>query len=76
MKIWCLFAIENNYDQPDNNLVAWWQEKPGLECLLSFFDVDLSNTDAVVRVVHIWDGRVERLGNNDYRLREIEEGRV
>lgn len=22
MKIWCLFGVENNYDQPDNDLIA------------------------------------------------------
>ena len=25
---WALFSIENNYDQPDNNLVAIWKSKP------------------------------------------------
>jgi len=26
--IWVLFSIANEYDQPDNNLEAWWFFKP------------------------------------------------
>lgn len=26
--IWCLFHIDNNYDQPDNNLIAWFDTFP------------------------------------------------
>lgn len=28
MKIWCLFSIANDYDQPYSNLEAWWVKKP------------------------------------------------
>lgn len=26
--IWCLFSVDNNYDQPDHNLVTWWSKLP------------------------------------------------
>lgn len=28
--IWCLFSVDNNYDQPDHNLVTWWSTLPGV----------------------------------------------
>ena len=27
-EIWCLFSIECKYDQPPNNLIAWWENVP------------------------------------------------
>lgn len=29
MQIWALFSIDNNYDQPENNLVGFWEKRPG-----------------------------------------------
>ena len=31
MKIWILTQIANDYNQPENDLVAWWPEKPTKE---------------------------------------------
>ena len=28
MTIWILTRIANDYNQPENDLVAWWPEKP------------------------------------------------
>ena len=33
MKIWILTQIANDYNQPENDLVAWWPEKPSEEQL-------------------------------------------
>lgn len=76
--IWCLFSVENNYDQPPNNLEAWWKEKPSLESLLSFFNINFNDPDSVVKVVKIWDsvGEEQRIGNVDYRLVKVKEGKI
>jgi hypothetical protein len=73
--IWCLFSIDNNYNQPTNNLCIWWAEKPSLEILLQYFNVDIKNSEIVVSVVKIWSGQGDRLCNTDYRLNEIEENK-
>ena len=76
--IWCLFSEDYNYDQPPNNLEAWWKEKPSLEFLLSYFNVDLKDSDAVVKIVKIWDsvGVPQKINLTDYRLQRIKEGKV
>lgn len=79
MKIWCLFSVDCNYDQPDNNLVCWWQEKPSLETLFKALGVELGKDDVTtVNAVKIWTG--ERLqirpGDTEYRLEDVAEGRV
>ena len=78
--IWCLFSIENNYDQPDNNLEMWWSQKPSLEQLFGVFNISTdSPPDRVVAVVDLWrhtsaafmpDGP----SNARYRLQEVKEG--
>jgi hypothetical protein len=69
-KIWCLFSIANNYDQPDNNLIAWWSEKPSAEILSILLECSKS------LVTHLLDGSHERLGETIYRLQEVEEGKT
>jgi hypothetical protein len=34
-KIWCLFSVENHYDQPANNLVAAWADNPSIDALFT-----------------------------------------
>ena len=74
MKIWALFSVENNYDQPDNNLVAWWATKPTFEILSDALECPMNSDKNILAVVKIAQGAVERIGGTDYRLREIEEG--
>lgn len=80
MKIWCLFSVDCNYDQPDNNLVAWWQERPSIEKLANFLVVKLGqNDEETVNLVKIWGGGSEQLqsrGDTSYRLEEVAEGGV
>jgi hypothetical protein len=55
MKIWCLFSVDNNYDQPENNLVCWWQEKPSLETLFIILGIKMGENDEhTVQVVQVW----------------------
>ncbi len=76
-KIWCLFSVANDYDQPDNNLVRWWAEKPTIETLAKFLATPLASAqdDQIVAVVTIWGGKPARISANDtmYRLEEVAE---
>jgi hypothetical protein len=78
MKIWCLFSVDNNYDQPEHNLVCWWQQKPTLECLAEILVGGLgkAHDDQIVGVVGIWTGNDDRVPGDDtaYRLEEVNEG--
>ena len=75
-KIWVLFSIANEYDQPDNNLEAWWFFKPSFAELAKGVgikvDVKKGNSD----VGKILKGEEVRISWCDYRLREIKEGKV
>lgn len=76
--IWCLFSVENGYDQPDNNLVLWWSTRPSLEILVAFFAklMDEAFDEDIVKVVAIWQGHRTALypGGTGYRLEEVNEG--
>lgn len=76
MKIFCLFSVENNYDQPANNLVCWWREKPSIEALASALEMKFPAKDDedTLAVVKIWSGDGARIFNADYRLEEVSEG--
>jgi hypothetical protein len=77
--IWCLFSIENNYDQP-NNLVRWWATRPSLDVLAKFLakPLDKATDDEIIKVVEVWKGNSTTLGtgysNTRYRLEEVAEG--
>ena len=61
--IWCLFSVDNNYDQPDHNLVMFWHERPSIETVAKALGYNLAqaNDDTVVAVVDIWKGTGSRL---------------
>jgi hypothetical protein len=78
MKIWCLFSVDNNYDQPENNLVCWWQEKPSLETLFIILGIKMGENDEhTVQVVQVWTGKDIQAGFEQirYRLEQVEEGK-
>lgn len=56
--IWCLFSIANEHDQPDNNLVAWWAEKPTIDALARFMACPLEEaiSEDILRVAELWKG--------------------
>lgn len=77
-KIWCLFSIANNYDQPQNNLERWWSQKPSIEQLGKYMacPLDTADDEDVVKVVNLWQGQTVRFSHNDtdYRLEVVPEG--
>ncbi len=70
MTIWCLFGIFNQHYQPDNDLYAWWSKKPDSDEISKCFDAHFSQKD----IENVLDGESVRMGETDYRLREISEG--
>jgi len=79
MKIFALFSVDNNYDQPDHNLVAWWSEKPSIEELAKALGLTFPAThdQETLFIVKVWSGEAEQNWLNTlYILREIEEGIV
>lgn len=75
-KAWFLFSVDNNYDQPPNNMVCWWSEKPKLEEVARAVDLDFPNggDEAVLSVVNLWSGKEVRILDTDFRLEEVHEG--
>ena len=69
-----LFSVENEYDQPMNNLVCLWKEKPSLETLCKDIDWKFpadSDKDTLA-IVTLWQGKKEvRIDNVDYRLETV-----
>lgn len=78
MKIYCLFSIDNDYNQPPNNLVCFWKEKPSLERLGKILcnGFPAASDENTLKIVKIWQGESQRIGNTDYWLNEREEGRA
>lgn len=76
--IWCLFSIDNGYDQPANNLVAWWKEKPSLEVLASALNINFpgGKDKEIVSLVGIYRGEELEYNYVLYRLRLLCEGVV
>ena len=72
--IWALFSVENDYSQPDNNLVAWWRRKPDIGIILNMIGGAYDRDDSVVAAAHIFTGDGARVGNTDYRLESVLEG--
>jgi hypothetical protein len=73
--IWALFSVANLYDQPSNNLVAWWPDKPSFAELAKALGTEFPcHTDEeTLFVINIWKGS-ETLDKNEqarYRLRPV-----
>lgn len=81
--IYCLFSISNNYDQPRNNLVMWWPEKPHFEAFCEAFDIKVEDNiniltlldkygAALMSLKDIYNGKESRVfGDTDYRMEEV-----
>lgn len=78
MAIVCLFSVDNNYDQPDHNLVCFWSKKPSMVQLAQMLGIQSWPNDRdedTLAVVKVWQGHSVRIGNADFRLEEVEEGK-
>ena len=75
-KICVLFSISNEYNQPENNLVAWWHTKPSFEMLAEAIGVMVDKEKGDSKVGSILRGLEIRVDGANYRLRKIEEGKL
>lgn len=75
-KIWTLLSVANAYDQPNNNLVAWWMEKPSFEVLAAAMDITFEGEENILNTVYIHQGQARRVGSTDFRLVQLLEGQL
>ena len=71
MTIWILTQIANDYNQPENDLVAWWPEKPSKVQL--GLALKMNTASAAVDALHA-AGRYHEDYSTAYSLREIGPG--
>jgi hypothetical protein len=76
--IYCLFSVYNDYNQPANNLVAWFPIKPKLEVIAKTLDIDLSiaSDEQVITVANLFQGKEVYYNSTNYRIQEVVEGSV
>lgn len=73
-EIYCLFQITNEYYQPDNDLVAWFSEKPSFDLLAKAMECEFIATQQnTLAVVNVWKGEKAWLGEIEYRLEVVKE---
>ena len=75
---WFLFSVDNNYDQPPNNLEAWWEEKPSLEILAYVLNIPFpgNSDEETISIVNIWAGKCVEIKNTEYRLESHVPGKI
>jgi len=76
MIIWALFSVENEYDQPDYNLVTWRTEKPSFESLAVILDIHYDRNKGNFDIARILQGHEVTIGIYCYRLEKVKEGVV
>lgn len=76
MKVWALFSIENQYDQPENNLEKLYMRKPTFEQLIKklYGSINISELEEsqLVDAVMLLKGERVRSGDFEYRIEEVE----
>ena len=76
MKIWVLFVIYNNYDQPDHNLKAWWMDKPDVHKVVRTLHGGNNYTPEDYKTARLLLEKRKMVDyhNDSYRLVTIKEG--
>ena len=69
-----MFSVENQYNQPNNNLEGWFNQKPTIEMLLKHFNVQMDDSERIAKIAQLWAGQEVRLSNADYRIEEVGQG--
>jgi len=76
MKVWAIFSIANNYDQPDNNLEKLYRNKPTFEQLLIFLHGETPIAELeeyqLIDLVNMLQGKETEFKSDSYRLEEVE----
>ena len=75
MKVYAIFSIANNYEQPENNLEILFQNKPNFENLKTFFfdqlSIDELRDSDIMFLVDLMRGKSVRLVYTKYRIEEV-----
>ena len=77
-KIWCLFSVSNDYDQPDHNLVCWWADKPSIDAVSKIVcgkQLTELTDESILVVVGIVRGDKCDFDGCEYRLEEVAMGK-
>ena len=75
MKVYAIFSIANNYDQPENNLEVLFHNKPNFENLKTFFfdllSIDELRDSDIMFLVDLMRGKSVSLDDTEYRIEEV-----
>lgn len=71
MEIWCLFNIYNEYNQPENNLVAWWENKPNIYQLANIIGIQFDVKKGNKELGRILNGKRVEILDNQFRLQKV-----
>ena len=75
MKVYAIFSIANNYEQPENNLEILFQNKPNFESLRTFFfdqlSIDELRDSDIMFLVDLMRGKSVRLDGTEYRIEDV-----
>ena len=76
MKVWAIFSIADNYDQPDNNLEKLYRNKPTFEQILFFLHGETPLEDLeeyqLIDIVNMLQGKETEFKSESFRLEEVE----
>lgn len=75
MKVWAIFSIENEYNQPKNNLIRLYKEKPTVRQLntwwCEYVDERYDKQELLKQLVSGKSVRFNQYGA-EYRIEEVE----
>jgi len=74
--IWCLFSIYNEYNQPNDNLEAWWSQKHTFNMLSKVLNIKVDKEKGNKYIGQLLKGQEVRMNNADYRLHTVKEGKL
>ena len=76
---WFIFTVDNNYDQPPNNLLWWSYTKPSIDELSkAVMNRPLADLDDkyIIHIVNMFRGEEVRIDETTYRMREMTSGLI
>lgn len=73
-RIWVLFSIIDDYNQPDANMVAWWENKPTFEMVATAMGIGVNTEVGNSKVRRVLRGKEVGYKYANYRLRYVGEG--
>lgn len=69
----CLFSIANEYEQPGFNLEAWFQTMPSFDYLIKHFNVNMKDSEGILKIAQLLNMGQVRFGEYHYRFQSVPE---